>query len=272
MHTYFINLAAATERRKALEENFGRTAPPTAKLTRIEAIDSRFVQSQGLYGKIRPNEIACILSHRQAIAASLEEAEHSLIVEDDALFGPSTFELVPRLNELQDDKTDLVFLSAMLGPLTSYVGAIFSRRKFVQDTQFATLDLAQIAFSGADAYIVKSKSKAKLLQLIDQVRVYDLHYDLLLREWVRTGVLRAVLTFPFLTMLSPLADVSTNGNTDEVTAGYLAFRRLLALDSAHYPGDIMASVDRIDPSFYSKEATDFAKAFRCLLSSRFVSR
>ena len=270
MNTYFINLARASDRRAALEENFRRVAPASAQLTRIDAVDGQFVQALGLVGKIRSNEIACLLSHRQAIAASLEEAGHSLIVEDDALFGPSTFEQIPRLRELHDDTTDLVFLSAMLGPLSSYVGAIFLHRALMQERKIVTHDLARIPFSGADAYIVKPHAKQKLLRLIDELKTYDVHYDLLLRHWVHSGALRAVVAFPFLTMLSPLADVSTNGNTDETTSGYLAFRRLLALDSAHYPGEITASIDRIDASFYTREASDFAKAVRCLLSSRFV--
>jgi GR25 family glycosyltransferase involved in LPS biosynthesis len=270
MNTYFINLARATDRRTALEENFRSMAPASATLTRVDAVDSKFVQALGLSGKIRPNEIACLLSHRQAIAASLAEAGPSLIVEDDALFGPSTFEQVARLPELHDDTTDLIFLSAMLGPLSSYVGAIFLHRALIKERKVVTHDLVRIPFSGADAYIVKRPAKEKLLRLIDQLKTYDVHYDLLLRHWVHSGALRAVLAFPFLTMLSPLADVSTNGNTDETTSGYLALRRLLALDAGHYPGEILASIDRIDASFYTREATDFAKAVRCLLSSRFV--
>jgi len=270
VNTYFVNLAGSSSRRQALEENFRERAPASAKLVRIEAIDGQFVQSRGLSGKITPSEIACLLSHRKAIAASLEEAGHSLIVEDDALFGPRTFERLPTIPELHDELTDLIFLSAMLGPLVNYVAAIFSRRALMRGGKIASLDLAKIPFSGADAYIVKRQAKEKLLHLIDQVQTYDIHYDVLLRKWVHSGALRAVLAFPFLTMLSPLADISTNGNTDETTSGYLAFRRLLALDAEHYPGDIMASIDRIDASFYDQGATDFAKAVRCLLSSRFV--
>jgi len=270
LNTYFINLAGATDRRKALEENFRTLAPVSAKLTRVEAVDGQFVQSRGLPGKIRASEIACLLSHRKAIAASLEDAGHSLIVEDDALFGPSTFRLAPQLPQLFDQATDLVLLSALLGNFADLVGTIFFHRALKQEGRIAAIDLATIPFSGADAYIVKRQSKAKLLHLIDQVKIHDVPYDLLLRQWVRSGALRAVVAFPFLTMLSPMADKSANGNTNETMTTYLAFRRLLALDSQYYPGDIMASIDGIDASFYDKEATDLAKAFRCLLSSRFV--
>jgi GR25 family glycosyltransferase involved in LPS biosynthesis len=270
MHTYFINLAGATDRRSYLEENFRSWAPASAKLTRIDAVDSQFVESSGLSGRIRSSEIACLLSHRKAIAASLEESQHSLIVEDDALFGPSTFEKLPTIPQLQDDSIDLVFLSAMLGDLASLVGHVLMRRVLLKDGRIATVDLASIAFSGADAYIVKRQSKDKLLTLIDQVKVYDTPYDLLLRNWVHSRALRAVLVFPFLTMLSPMADASTNGNANETMSTYIALRRLLAMDSQHYPGDIMASIDRIDPSFYDEESSDLAKAFRCLLSRKFV--
>jgi hypothetical protein len=171
---------------------------------------------------------------------------------------------------LQDDSTDVVFLSGMLGDVASLVGHILLRRVLVQDSRIATVDLRGVAFSCADAYIVKLQSKDKLLRLVDQLTVYDTPYDLQLRNWVHSGALGAVLLFPFLTMLSPLAEASTNGNTNETMSTYIAFRRLLAMDSQHYPGDIMASIDRIDPSFYDKEANDLAKAFRCLLSRKFV--
>jgi GR25 family glycosyltransferase involved in LPS biosynthesis len=270
MNAYFINLAGATDRRSYLEENFRRWAPASARLTRIDAVDSQFVESSGLTGRIRSTEIACLLSHRRAIAASLEEPQHSLIVEDDALFGPSTFAMLPTIPQLQDDSTDLVFLSGMLGDLGSLVGHILLRRVLLKDSRIATVDLANVPLSGADAYIVKRQAKDKLLMLIDQVRAYDTPYDLLLRNWVHSRALRAVLVFPFLTMLSPMAEASTNGNGNETMSTYIAFRRLLAIDSQHYPGDIMASIDRIDPSFYDNEANDLAKAFRCLLSRKFV--
>ena len=270
MNTYFINLAGATDRRRYLEENFRTWAPVSANLTRIDALDTRFVQSSGLSGRIRSSEIACLLSHRKAIVASLEDSQHSLIVEDDALFGPSTFATLPTIPHLQDDATDLVFLSGMLGDVSSLVGHVLLRRALLKDSRIATVDLASVAFSCADAYVVKARSKDKLLKLIDQLGAYDTPYDLLLRNWVHAGALRAVLVFPFLTMLSPMAEASMNGNANETMSTYIALRRLLAMDSQHYPGDIMASIDRIDPSFYDKEADDLAKAFRCLLSRKFV--
>jgi len=270
VNTYFINLAQATGRRAFLERNFREFASPAQRLFRVEAVGIPELAGRGLAGSIRPSEIACLMSHRRAIAASLEDNDHSLIVEDDALFGPSTFLSLPALGALQDESVDLVFLSGLIGDMGAMLTQILMRRTLLERRQLSMMDVSKMSISGADAYIVKRSAKPRLLGLLDALASFDLPYDLQLRSWIHAGRLKAVLVFPTLTSLSPLADESGNGNANPTWHALNAFRRLLAVDSDHYPGDIVKAVDAIDPSFYDDEATRLAKVLRVLLSRNFV--
>jgi len=270
MNTFYINLPEARDRREAIERNFREFAPPDATLTRVEATQPPQVLARGLQGKIRSTEIACLLSHRSAIAASMADEGHCLIVEDDALFGPSTFPLLPRLAALQDPAIDVIFLSALIADVGSIMNQIQNRRALVDRGELTLFDLSRVHFSCADAYIVKKEAKAKLVGLIDGIPSYDHPYDIILRHWVHVGAIRAVLTFPCLTSLSPLADRSDNGNANPTWHAFNAFRRLMAIDAKHYPGEIMRSIDAIDPDFYDQEATDLSRVLRVLLSRKLV--
>jgi len=270
MNTYYINLAEATERRAYLEGNFRQFAPRDWSLTRIPAVDAATVQAHRIPGAIRPSEIACLLSHRNAIAASLADPDNSLIVEDDALFGPSTFEHLVKLEVLRDPKCDLIFLSTMICDLGFVLKQIFLRRTLLAEGKTAAFDMSTIGFAGADAYIVKREAKQKVLDLLNGLKSIDLPYDLLLRHWVHGKQLTAALVFPCLTTLSPMAENSTNGNGNTTWHTLNALRRLQSYDAKDFPGNIMASIDLIEPDFYDVEAEQFSKVLRVLMSRKFV--
>lgn len=270
MNTYYINLDAAAARRAYLEENFRRHAPAGAQLVRVPAVDAARVRDMNLAGNIRPTEIACLLSHRNALAASLADEDHSLIVEDDALFGPGTFAALARLPVWNDDSVDLVYTSVMLSDWRMLLQLALWRRALVDKGEFALLDLSATDFCGADAYVVKRHAKPRLLALLNALPRFDLPYDFLLRSLIQAKQLRAVAVFPNVTTLSPLADDSSNGNQRTEWNAVNCLRRLLSLDAPHYPGDIMAPLDAIDPSFVDAEAENFARVARIFLSRRFT--
>ncbi len=269
MDTFYINLAAATERRRSIEENFRQFAPPGYQLVRVPAVDAERVKSMGLQGKLRPSEIACLKSHMNAILGSMSDSDHSLIVEDDALFGPSTFSELNRTGALDDDSVDLIYTSALLGNLNSLVELFQLRRSCIDRGESVTMDLAKIHFAGADAYLVKKNSKAKLLALLGEVRQFDVPYDILLRIWIREKKLNAVLLYPCVTSLAPSADESLNGNAAPLWLAWNTVRRLLARDAAHYPGKVLAAIETMDPSFVDVEADNMSRVLRLMLSKSF---
>jgi GR25 family glycosyltransferase involved in LPS biosynthesis len=270
MKTYYINLDAAPDRRDALESNFRQFAPPDWRLVRAAAVGADEVRERNLQGRIRPSEIACLLSHRKAVAASLTDDDHAYVVEDDALFGPSTFPELSRLTVLNDQNVDLVFTSALLPDLGALNQLFLLRRSLLDRRQVCLFDLSKVAFAAADAYIVKKEAKSKLLGLLDTVEAYDVPYDLLLRAWIHQKRLTAVLVFPCITSLSPLADSSNNGNAHPTWFAWNCLRRLLALDAQHYPGDPMNFLDRVDPNHYDQETDRYAQAMRVLLARNLV--
>lgn len=270
MDAYYINLNAASDRRVSLETNFREFAPPAWKLTRVQAIETGEIEKRNLQGRIRTSEIACLLSHRKAIATSLLENDHSYIVEDDALFGPSTFDQIGKLAVLNDNSVDLVFTSALLPDLNALNQLFLLRRSLLEKKEVCLFDLSKVAFAAADAYIVRKDSKVKLLNLLDRIASYDLPYDLLLRSWIHQKLLTAVLVFPCISSLSALADASNNGNAHPTWFAWNSLRRLLALDAGHYPGDPMGFLQGVDPNYYDKETDEFTRVLRVLLARNLV--
>jgi GR25 family glycosyltransferase involved in LPS biosynthesis len=59
---------------------------------RLDAVDA--AAGARIYGKLRSEEKACFLSHRATIAKSIELPGHTMILEDDALFGASSVALI----------------------------------------------------------------------------------------------------------------------------------------------------------------------------------
>jgi glycosyl transferase family 25 len=95
---YCINLARSVERRQAMAEQAQRLG---LDITFIEAVDGREIDPMTVpeylhrervkHGRpsLRPNEVACALSHKRALEAFLEsEAPAAVILEDDTVFEP----------------------------------------------------------------------------------------------------------------------------------------------------------------------------------------
>lgn len=266
MRTYYINLDAAADRREFLENNFRQCASAGAELVRVPAVSVSDIEHQGVPGRLRASEKACLLSHRKALAASLEDPGHSLIVEDDALFGPRTFSLLATLPALDDETLDIVYPSVLIGDPVSVIRQFYTRRTQIDKRETCTIPLENHIFSGADSYVVRRGAKQKLLRLLDDSSSYDVPYDLLLQRWIRGRKLRAVAVFPFLTSLSPKADASTNGNGNLRWLASNCLRRLMSLDRDHYPGNAMEVMKEVDAAIDDPEADDIARILRVLLS------
>jgi GR25 family glycosyltransferase involved in LPS biosynthesis len=240
-------------------------------LHRVQAIDAEYVVSHAIPGKIRDSEKACILSHRCAIDLARGDGGHSLIVEDDVRFGPSTFRLLGKLGSLLDN-FDVVFTDLVLGSIHDMIRFFFLRRELVSRADFQLLDLNGILFSGATAYVVNARSKEKILALIDTLPSCELPYDLQLRYWINAGHLKAGFTFPFLTTLSSHADRSgiqlANFQTEE--AAQNAYRRLMWLDFEQTRDNPLEFLDRVDASYFDAQSLCFAQILSVMLSPNYV--
>jgi hypothetical protein len=236
-------------------------------LNRVDAVDVAHVVSKAVPGKINDAGKACFLSHRRAIDFSRRDGGHSLIVEDDVQFGPSTFRLLDRIGEAFDS-FDVVFTDIDLYDIRHMFQFFLLRRKLSRDGSFKLLDLEGIPFYGTTAYIVNSRSKEKLLGLIDDLPSYEFPYDVQLRNWIGAKRLRAGFCFPFLTTLSNHADRSgiQPGRSPAGLAGD-AYRRLVWMDFEETRENPMGSLNELDASFFDGQALLFAQILSVILSS-----
>lgn len=97
MDCYFINLDAADDRKRRLEDNFEARKPPGWTLTRFAAVDTAAVERERTPGPMKPAQKGCFLSHQYLMRQRLGDDANFFILEDDAAFGVHTCALVERM-------------------------------------------------------------------------------------------------------------------------------------------------------------------------------
>ena len=90
MECFFINIKNQEARRDFLVRNFAQHKTAGWYLNRVEAIDLAYLAQAPTAGSIRETEKGCFLSHKRALQDAMEAPGHALILEDDALFGPTS--------------------------------------------------------------------------------------------------------------------------------------------------------------------------------------
>jgi GR25 family glycosyltransferase involved in LPS biosynthesis len=227
MKSYFINLDSETERRALLQASFKACAPQGFELERIAAVGAVDIQRNSVPGKLRDTAKACILSHQKAIEASLSDPTNSLILEDDATLGAIGFEVLNGLLQGDHGDVDIIVTSSLVTNTDFLLNQYMLYRKTMHNKQIHLLNMQGMQSAGSDSYIICQRSKSKLLNLLQQIESYDVEYDMLLKQWIHEGRIKAVLAFPFLTCLSSFSDSSqiTEPNKD-----WNQFRRVFSLD------------------------------------------
>jgi GR25 family glycosyltransferase involved in LPS biosynthesis len=272
MDTYYINLESAKDRRHFVEESFRQYGDRNGRLHRVEAVDAARVVADAVPGKISDTEKACFLSHRRAIEHSRRDGAHSLIIEDDTQFGPSTFGMLDRLGNALD-AFDLVFTDLDFCDVNYMFQFFLLHRELSRDGTFRLLGLKGTPFFGAAAYIVNARSKEKILGLIDGLSSFEFPYDIQLRNWVEAEQLKAGFTFPFLTTLSSHSDHSATRSADyraeEIALN--AYRRLVWMDFRQTRESLMESLNRFDASHFDVPSLLFGQILSMALSADSVS-
>ena len=270
MECYFINLDSQPERREYLQRNFALHKAPGWFLNRIQAVDREYVNQHAVKGIIRDGEKGCFLSHFRAIKEALEAPGHVMILEDDAMFGPSSCaSIAATLPKLPDDGWDLLFtdLSIYYAPLM--VAMMQERRDCMRGAGQPLMNMGEIPFNGSTAYVVNQASKARMLELMS-IDALDLPYDVFLRDRIRQGKLRSFVTFPFATSLSEYADSSMvqDHHSDKERIILNAFRRFIWVDRDAQA--VNAHLDLLGPDFVDEESATFARVIGSWLSTQTV--
>ncbi|MDR0379229.1 MAG: glycosyltransferase family 25 protein [Candidatus Accumulibacter sp.] len=284
MDTYYINLESAEARRHSIEESFRQYGDKNGRLHRVEAVDAARVVADAVPGKISDTEKACFLSHRRAIDRSRRDGTHSLIVEDDVRFGPSTFKMFDKFGDTFDT-FDIVFTDIDFCNLNYMFQFFLLRRELSRNGTFRLLDLGEIPFFGAAAYIVNARSKEKILGLIDGLSSVEFPYDIQLQNWVKSGCLKAGVAFPFLTTLSNCSGHSTIGQASgqassrtwstssrEIEMALSSYRKLIWMDFEQMQENPLGDLNKLDASCFDMQSLFFGQILSVLLSPKFSSQ
>jgi len=272
MECFYINVEAAAERRRVIEENFRKHKTPGWFLNRLRAVDLNDLKTANIRGRIREVEKACHMSHRNAVAEAIDAPGHALILEDDTAFGPRSCAAIDRaVASLPEDGWDLLFADAMIGDPVLMTRLLMMRRELEPLGQQILLPLREWPHAGATAYIVNERFKERLHALVN-IAPLELPYDILLREYVTRGELRAFLIVPF-----PIA-LSTQGDNSQIQPQqgietdiiWTSFRRLMALDR-----DLGAAhqlISRLPADFMDEESETFARIIGGALSNKRIMK
>jgi GR25 family glycosyltransferase involved in LPS biosynthesis len=268
MQCCYINLDHAVQRREYMEASFEKAARPGWRLERFRALDVAYVDQHAVEGSKSRSEKACFLSHREVIRAHAGNAQHLLVLEDDVSFGTATFEIVDGfLQQNAGADWDLLFLDICAHRIDDMFNLYFSREKLMQQRRVIPLDLAKLSFWGANAYIVNGNSFGKVVACLDSAMPIDIEYDILLAERVRNGELKAAALFPFLTTLSPHANVSQiqRQSMDTVNLARNLFRNMMWFESV--PADYRQSIEQLDAAVAGSGHEQLAKILTGLCMS-----
>jgi GR25 family glycosyltransferase involved in LPS biosynthesis len=210
MKCFYLNLDAALQRKASIEVNFKKNKKENWSLTRVSAIDVNFINSHKINGSLKPTEKACFLSHKKIIQENLEEQELLFILEDDAIFGKDTCEIIEKIIGMdQNIDWDILFTDVCVPHLGTMADLLKLRQQLVATNQVRLLDLKLLPFAGSTAYILNSKSKNKIYNLLNLDGDLAIPYDLYLRKLIYESKIKGFVVFPFITSLSESSEESS---------------------------------------------------------------
>jgi GR25 family glycosyltransferase involved in LPS biosynthesis len=267
----FINLDSAPERRAGLETNFAACKGPGWGLTRFAAVEPRAIQD--IPGRLRPSEKACFESHRRAIGSMLGSRQPVFMLEDDALLGRHTAELIDKIVFANDDlRWDLLYTDICVPHIGPMLELLRVRQQLASPADVRLIDLRTFAFAGATAYILNPRSIGKLHAILASYRTLEEPFDLCLHNLVRQGRLSAFALFPFATSLSESSETSQVQEPGAPGPDRIwnLFRKMIWVDR-----DIAAhrgALDEIDRLMGDEETRSFGTLFAAMASKDFTPK
>jgi GR25 family glycosyltransferase involved in LPS biosynthesis len=209
---FYINLDRNPERRLAIEAELDKFNA-AGRYTRFPAVDG--VSCGVKSGTLTASEIGCFLSHTGLLEQNQSQAVNLHVMEDDVLFSRYACEMLDAA--VTNDffgSFDIVYTDVFV-PID--VELIASYKKMYDESlrvdsegrrsfgNFQVLDLSDRNFASAASFLVNGNSVSKLCDLcrrhLDSGLILPI--DLLLRNLVLEGKLRAACIFPFVTSVRP---------------------------------------------------------------------
>lgn len=270
MRCIYINLDAAHARRTRIEGNFSEYRREGWRLQRFAAIDATQVEVAQIAGSLRATEKACFLSHRGIIQESLGDDNPILLLEDDATFGRHTCQAIDRFVLSTPGGWDIAFTDLCVPHLPTMIELVRLRQRLAPREEIAQLELAQMPFCGATAYVVNGRLKKRLAELLSAPDHLSIPYDLYLRDLIHARQLTGVVFFPFVTSLSEFSERSQIQPGDEIASTDLiwnTFRKLIWMDRDLK--ELLPLVEDIGRNFCDEESRLFGALFAAMASAHY---
>lgn len=275
LFSYYINLDKEVERRSLLEDSYLRFIGRNWPLSRIAAIESNSELIKNTTGALTASEKACFESHKLALKESAKTLGHAYILEDDAMFGSFSFNVINEcLNQLEGQEWDILYTDISVPHPASMIEFFLLKTQLAKESKWRLLNLDAVGFAGATAYIVNSSSKEKLLSVLTSAKQLNVPYDLLLRNLIHQKSLRAFVIFPFASTLSKIADQSqiqpTRSQATELA--WNAFRRLVWLNCKEEPLNLLGLINTMDLCPHDERSNAMGSIISVVTSTHFVNK
>jgi GR25 family glycosyltransferase involved in LPS biosynthesis len=274
MNCILINLASQPARRERVESNFAQTRTGQWVLSHLDAVDAGEAATAAVPGRISPPEKGCFLSHLAALHAARQMPGHTLIVEDDVLFGERTFPAIDAaLNTVDHLDWDIMFTDICVPDVHTMIRMFLLRRELAGRQELKVIPLENLIFAGSTAYLVNAGSKDKLLGLLTATPALDAPYDLTLRKLAYQSRLKVWVIFPFVTSLSSAAEssqIQAGDDTRIADLAWNAFRRTMWAEAS--PAEGISNLDAIADSYFDPECIAFSRILSCMLAAKFKAR
>lgn len=259
----YINLDRSIDRRKRIERQLHELGIEHA-YSRFSAIDG--LRATGAPGTISSREYGCFASHAQLIKEACSARVHLHALEDDALLSPEFFPVVANLiGRGILDQFDILFTDVFVSWNASEIEPYERARRthtFIdpytgqESLKGVTIfDLRHRGWAATSSYVVSQRSLGLIAELLDKAMAArpTRPVDLVLRDLVDAGVLRAACIVPFVTSihLTPDTHSTVHGGADGPNMSRLA---CAVIRQTLFVRPDWPSIDRILEQYFPPEA------------------
>jgi len=205
---HYINLDRSPERRAAMEAQLARL-DPAVRYRRFPAVDGNphgFANS-----RLTEAELGCLVSHYLLLQMHLDGASHLHIVEDDVVFARRTALFLDQvIGSGMLDNFDILFVDTIVPMIPALCRWARSRYRsniqWAADRTAASVKFELMAYHASTAsYLVNRASVRAVCDILgEELESGNARpIDLLIRDKVAEGKLRARCLFPFVTSVRP---------------------------------------------------------------------
>lgn len=270
---FYVNLARSEERRRALTRHLVEIGA-AARYQRIEGVDGRAVAEQ-YQTTLDPGNLGIWLSHDKLLEASRESHVHLHFIEDDTVLvknAVSKFDALLAEADARFSGWDLVFTDIHVPtdnvPVFCKLSEIMVN--FQQTRRIALIDLKDTAFACTSSFFLNRQSVDKYTRLMSNQWKFGSVLDLYIRDLVNHGLLKAYVTVPFQTSVSPsVLQSDIRGDLDCSRAVYTIYRRAF-FEDADLPSLDAELRDLTQEAMLSPLAAIYVKTLRFRLSDQWV--